>query len=214
MKKNWIFFVLLTFVFYGCQTLKNEKATVYGMIYDEENEPVSGVDIYINDEKTTISDISGHFTLEQLLKNCEYKVIASKKGYEDSSVSFFFINTTQVIYIRMYSGVQLLTMAEKAGSKKDFLTAESLLDRAEKAGATYLSVNYLRAVINYLRGNYQDSLAYANLLIEKGYINSYIYLLIADIYEKGLGDVKSAQDFLMKSLELRYDPNVQERLYK
>ena len=112
----------------------------------------------------------------------------------------------------MYSHTELLVCAENMVKDKKYVEAENYLKRAELAGGSYLSINYLRACIKYLISDFDSSLKIINDIINEGYVDSYIYLLLADIYETGFSDAEKTKEFLQKSLELSYDPVVEKRL--
>lgn len=212
MKKLMFFIVLVIITITGCRSTKTIVPSVHGMIYDGNNEAVSDVEIYINDKKNSTSDIYGHFSLSDLEKDVDYNLKASKEGYEDVYISFSYSNPSQVIYLRIHSVTELLYMAENLVEQRKITEAKDVLNRAEKANGSYLSINYLRAVIDYLNGDYKESLVKAQNLIEAGFAEPYIYLLIADIYKTGFQDIKNEQIYLKKFLDLTYDPIIQERL--
>ena len=141
-----------------------------------------------------------------------YNLRASKKGFEDVNLTFPYSVPSQVIYLRMYSHTELLVCAENMVKDKKYVEAENYLKRAELAGGSYLSINYLRACIKYLISDFDSSLKIINDIINEGYVDSYIYLLLADIYETGFSDAEKTKEFLQKSLELSYDPVVEKRL--
>ena len=63
-----------------------------------------------------------------------------------------------------------------------------------------------------LIGDYDKALETANKIIEEGYTEPYLYILIADIYKNGFNDINNEQLYLQKFLKLTYDPKIQERL--
>ena len=200
------------FLFVGCHTTKVVMPSVQGMIYDADNESVSDVEIFIDGKKNAVSDIYGHFTLTGLTASKDYSLRAAKKGYEDVELLFTYSVPSQVIYLHMYSAAELLASAEAMTEEKKFREAEDFLNRAELAGGNFLGINYLRACIKYLVADYDSALSIANSIIEAGYIDSYISLLFADIYENGFSDSDKTKLYLQKSLELSYDPLVEKRL--
>ena len=214
MKKSlFVLFIFLLFIT-GCKSTKQVLPVVQGMIYDGDNEAVSDVEIYINNRKNAISDIYGHFTLAALDEGKQYELKAKKKGYEEKLFSFSYTNPSQVIYLRMYSSAELINLAETLVEQKKYEDAETYLIRAEQAGGSYLSVNYLRAVIYVLKSDYDTALKYANDILSAGYVDSYIYILIADIYKNGYSDIENEQLYLKKALSLSYDPAIQKRIIK
>lgn len=214
--------LLLSFViFSGCTStkIKQEKQFLQGIIYDYNSEPVSGAEIFLleNDsdkpaKSVAFSDITGHFSINSIKNYKEYTLIAKRDSYEDSSLQFLLSNSSQIIYLRMYSYNQLLSLAEEKVALKDYDTAEAYIKRAEAVGTSPLSYTYLLAVINYLRGSYNEALLYCENLINQGFTNSYIYLLLADIYENGFGNKEKTIYYLEEYLKQNYNPDVEKRL--
>lgn len=205
---------LMLILFYGCSSTKMEMPSVQGMIYDGSNEAVCDVEVLLNGQKQTVSDIYGHFALVGLKIKAEYTLCLKKIGYEDTVLKFSYLNPSQVIYARMYSTAELLALAEKETKDKKYDSALLFLERAEKIGENYLSVNYLKAVVFFLKKDYESSLKIAQEIVENGYIDSYVYVLLADIYEIGMNDQEKANDYLKKALDISFDPNIQKRLEK
>ena len=212
MRRNYILIIFLLVFLAGCKSNRITLPSLQGMIYDGNNEAVSDVEIFIEDKHNATSDIYGHFTLTGLDTSKTYNLRASKKGFEDVNLTFPYSVPSQVIYLRMYSHTELLLCAENMVKDKKYVEAENYLKRAELAGGSYLSINYLRACIKYLISDFDSSLKIINDIINEGYVDSYIYLLLADIYETGFSDAEKAKEFLQKSLELSYDPVVEKRL--
>lgn len=214
MKKSIFVLIVSVFLLSACKTTNHTLPVVQGMIYDGDNEAVSDVEIYINNQKNAISDIYGHFTLSAVDLNEQYDLQAKKKGFEEKEFSFTYTNPSQVIYLRMYSSGELIKLAEDMVEQKKYEDAETYLVRAELAGGSYLRVNYLRAVIRVLKGDYDNALKITNDILAEGYVDSYIYLLLADIYKDGYSDIENEQLYLKKALSLSYDPAIQKRIIK
>ncbi len=56
----WAFFCNMLF---ACSTVDMPENSVNGIIYDSDNEPVSGAEIFVGKRKKAVSDIYGHFQL-------------------------------------------------------------------------------------------------------------------------------------------------------
>lgn len=214
MKRIMYSIIFCLFFVSGCKTTKTVLPVIQGMIYDGNNESVSDVEIFISNKKTAISDIYGHFTLSALEVGKTYELNAKKKGYEEVSINFSYTNPSQVIYLRMYSASELINLAENMVGQKKYKEAQALLNRAEEADGSYLSINYLRAIMCVLNNDYENALKITNEIVAAGYVDSYIYLLMADIYRDGYSDIENEQVYLEKSLSLSYDPLVKNRLQK
>lgn len=196
MKRTCILLMFLVTFFLGCKSNRISLPSVQGMIYDGNNEAVSDVEIYIDDKHNATSDIYGHFTLTGLDTSKTYTLKACKNGFEDVNLSFLYSVPSQVIYLRMYSYSELLETAENMVKEKKYQEAEKYLNRAEVAGGSYLSINYLRACIKYLLSDFDASLKIVDDILSEGYVDSYIFLLLADIYETGFSDTEKTKLFL------------------
>lgn len=214
MKKKLLFFIcyFTTAILCCCKTSKFDNPTLYGMIYDNENEPVSDVSVFIDNKEKAISDIYGHFQLNDIKLNKSYTLKASKKGYDDTYLEFSFTNISQVAYIRMLSSSELLLEVEKKISEKEYHDALNLLTRAEKIDGLSLSIMYLKSVIYYLSADYEKALSTVELMLQKNYNEAYVYLLLADIHQFGFNDIATAKKYLQLFLNKSYNPDVQQRL--
>ena len=134
MKKRFfiIFICCIQFIFIDCKSTQSVTPALYGMIYNSENEPIPDVSIFVNDKKSAVSDIYGHFQLENVKLNESYSLRASKEGFEDTLLNFSFTNVSQVAYLRMFSFNELLSETEKKIIEKKYTDALELLERAEK----------------------------------------------------------------------------------
>lgn len=213
MKKTFlcVFFVLLLC---GCKSNQLKQPSLQGMIYNDSNEPVSDVRIYLKDSQIAISDIYGHFSLSTLDYGNSYELVFKKENYESITMSFSYLNPTQVIYVKIYSAKELLATAEKYVNQKKYDEALDILDRATVAEGPFLSINYLKSVIFYLKKDYESALKIANKILDSGYKDFYVYLLIADIYEYGLDNLQKSKEYLKEALSISYSPEVQERILK
>jgi hypothetical protein len=89
-----------------------EKAPLFGMMYDEENQPCAGVRLTVDGARSEndtglVTDIRGRFMLPALTRG-EHVLGARRPGYEDLSVTIVFLNRTDVLFLRMTSFGQLL----------------------------------------------------------------------------------------------------------
>ncbi len=207
-----IIFAVLGVCLTGCATTKQIQPTLNGMIYDSDNEPVADALVKITDAVQTNSDIYGHFRIENLRADTDYTIICTKKGYETTSVKFTYSSVSEVAYVRMYSSEQLLSLAEAEIQQKKYDTAQTFLDRADKAGGSEVCTGYLRAVTAYSKKSYDDALARLQQLMDAGYTEPYIYLFTADVYEYGLSDKENAKKYLQLYLNTTYDPEAAARL--
>lgn len=212
MKKLiFISYVFIFMMIISCKSLPRGHNTMYGMIYDGESSPVNDARITINDKKVIFSDVYGHFLFQKAALGKTYIIKATKNGYEPLEINIPFSNASQFIYLKMYSASQLLSLAEKKIASKNYNDAYDNLSRAENAGASYISLNYLKALIEYNKHNYQESINFLKILLDSDINNPYIYLLCADNYQYGFNDINSTKLMLEKYLEITYDPEIEER---
>ena len=166
MKMNIIFPVLISLLFLSCATSKNsiidfKKAPLYGMIYDLNNNPLSGVLIKIKTEHNTtaetdpeednivrqaISDINGRFVIPNLKKG-NHTLFSSLEDFEKMQLEFAFLNRTRVMYLKMVSLNNLLQYAEDALGKKEYKEAGEMLKRAAVLKPEVPQMLYLKAVL-------------------------------------------------------------------
>lgn len=212
MKKLIFLILMIPFIFISCKSTEIEKCNFNGMIYDNDNEPVNDAKIYVNEKESTQSDIYGHFELGNLVYNNEYELRASKQGYEDVNLKLQFSNVSQFIYLRMYTTKQILSLCELAISEKDYKKANEYLNRASVIGDNKLETQYLRAVVLYDSKEYENAVDVLKKLLDEGYSEPYIYLLLADCNEYGLDNKDEAKKYLELFLENKYEPKVKERL--
>jgi hypothetical protein len=221
----------------GCESLKKEKLPDFnGMIYNLDNEPVSGVKISVEHrtlkgtEDTTEnqlllsspyeyvymydvqSDIYGHFTLGEMLKDETYRISFSKKNYENKSIEITYSNSTQVLYVQLCSGDQFINLAEEQLKINNYTGAIVYLDRASAVESNQVLISYLRAIIEYQQKHYIQATDILNKLIDDGIQEAYIYLFLADIYQYDLHDTEKAEHNLYLYLERTYDPDTEKRL--
>lgn len=207
-----LFSLVIIFTLTCCKTTEINTTVLNGMIYDVDNKPVPNAEISITDTELTTTDVYGHFTLSNLNPDSDYTIIIQKEGYETQSLFFTFSTISSVMYIRLYSINQLLSLAEDSIKTKDYNEALQYLNRASTINSNKASVSYLQAVIQYKQKNYQKAEQILLSLINEGYNEQYIFLFLADIYEYELNDPMKTEDALKKALQINYNPNIEARL--
>jgi lipopolysaccharide biosynthesis regulator YciM len=86
------------------------------------------------------------------------------------------------------------------------------LTRAENAGADRISAAYLRGVLLFSRKQYREALNILVALTGEEQKAPYLILFIADIYQYHTGETAKAIPYLRQFLEMRYDPEIKNRL--
>ena len=173
MVKNAVLFFLAGLMFFSCQTGKpinraSEKAIMYGMIYDFDNTPVSGVSVFINNKKIADSDIQGRFIIDNM-ESGEYKIKLTRRGYEILEEIFIF-DPLQVLYFKIISAGQLINMAESALELKDYQNAENYINRIIAIEPNRSDTLFLQSITFYLQGKNREAISVLENLIRKGIV--------------------------------------------
>ncbi len=217
MKKGFII-IAAAFILISCATKPNtliefDKAPLYGMIYDSDNNPLDGVRIKIQtvEIKEAVSDIEGRFVISELKKG-DHTLIATADHCEELRFDFSFMNRGRAIYLKMISFGQLINSSEYALETKEFKEAEKLLDRAAALRGEDPLLLYLKAVLFFKTDQPEKAEEYLIDLINLGYEKAYVYLFLADLYEYSLNKIEEAVRFLTEYLKIKTDPETGERL--
>ena len=215
-------FLLIAMVLAGCASQGSsddrmfDKAPLLGMMYDEENQPCAGVKLSVdgvtdNSDTGLVTDIRGRFMLPDLSRGA-HALGATKEGYEPLNEKIYFLNRTDVLFLRMVSFGQLLAKAEKALEERKWDDAEAFLARAGKLNAGDSVLQFLRAVKAHRMGKYNDAIDLLNDMLARGVKEPSVYLFLADIYENSVEDPRKAIDNLEAYLARRADSEVEKRL--
>lgn len=177
-----------------------------------ENNPVADANVFIEENFSSSSDINGRFTIPDITANKPTLIRITKNLYEPLDVEFIYSSPSQVFYVHLYSGDQLLSAAETAIKDHDWVTAEAFLDRAEKVGANAVSHKYLKAVIAVKKGDAHRACELLEGMATTNPNEPFIFLFLGDIYQYSIGDNQKAREYLVKFLTLRGDPDVEARV--
>jgi tetratricopeptide (TPR) repeat protein len=216
-KHNCLLIISAAVLVFSCASgpkTKHKSQALYGMIYDRNNRPVSGADIYVDGKYQASSDIQGHFIINPIKPRARYTIRAVKPEWEEIETDVSFMDPSHVLYLHMFSGDQLLAEAEAAIGNKNRDGAEAFLLRALAAGAETLPAEYLRAIITRGRGQYGEAYSILKRLTETETNIPYLWLFLADICQYHLDNREEAGEYLEKFLALRYDADTEQRLEK
>lgn len=183
------------------------------MVYDYDGQHLLGVKIILDDKEGPTSDINGRFILPDI-EYGPHTIGLTKDGYESASIDFQFLNKTQVLYMKLASFNQLITLAEGSIKNKKWVEAERTLFRAGKIDGANPVLRYVRSVLAYKTENYEKAESFLKALLDEGYDEAYVHLLLADVYEFGLNDYEKAAMYLKTFLERTQDDAIIERLNK
>jgi hypothetical protein len=188
-----------------------DAAPLFGMIYDADNQPCDGVQLTVDGVTGPLTDIRGRFMIPDLTRGA-HTITARKAGYEDLTATVSFQYRTDVLHLQITAFPQLLEMAQASLADQRWGEAQSYLDRAQKLDAQDSVLRYLFAVLSYKTGNYAAAADALNLIVAGGSREPAVYLFLADLYQKNLGDPARAIDNLEAYLKLRADADVEKRL--
>lgn len=134
MKRKTGFLVALIFctvLFMSCATKGGkENITVYGMIYDSENNPVQDYSIVINDKMEAVSDFGGRFVIYDVQKGL-CRITGKKAGYSSSDETLY-LDGKKIVYLRVQNLEEQYAGCFSLMEKGDY-------DMAEKAANSILS---------------------------------------------------------------------------
>jgi len=199
------------------------SAPLRGMAYDFESRPVSEAEIRVDGNLPARSDINGRFLAGDLSFG-RHEVEVSKRGYEPAAIAFDFEEAGQIVYAKLFSARQLLSLSEKEAEARDWAGALALLDRidavaARDAAAPDPAARYLRAAVLFRRGEAKEAREILETLLAEGQggeapDEAYVHLFLADLLQFRLGDERGAEAHLEAYLASRCDPDVEKRLLR
>jgi len=200
-----------------------------GMIYDFDNTPVPGARIRAEATGTettgtetigaepvrsaATSDVNGRFALAGLVAG-PYAITVSLEGYEETGIKADYSDPTQILYVKLFSADQLLDLAERAASERNWASADEYLARAAAVRPGDPAAVFLEATLLVRKERYQDALAKLDALTASGVEDPYVYLFIADLLQFRMDDPAGSLKNLDRFREMRYDPAVDERAEK
>ncbi|MDL2228711.1 hypothetical protein LJC14_00500 [Treponema sp. OttesenSCG-928-L16] len=166
----------------GALKRDNRDGMMYGMIYDHENIPVSGVKVFINGDELIESDAQGRFVLLPG-KSDVSEIRLFKDGYEEVR-DFFTFDPMDVLYFKMINASQLLTLAEDALNQRRYGEAELLLSRSLLLDPYRPDTLFLTGITAYLRKDYTAARNAMMFMLSLGYDKTYVRALLEAIAEE------------------------------
>jgi len=153
---------------------------ISGMVYDFSNRPVSNYEITMGKWYSGSTDINGRFTLLKVpLGN--YEIRGSKKGYENYTGEVIIKNKGQIIYIRIPSQNQLLTMADEALTANNFTLAEEIVERAYQIDKNNIEMLFYYAAILFRQNNLEGAASFLDDAVKLGskdlYVHKFLYVI-------------------------------------
>ncbi len=219
MRRTLTLLVLVGLLMASCASqhqadeLAFDTAPLFGMVYDEDNQPCAGVQLTVDGLPGPTTDIRGRFVIPNLSRG-KHAIVARKADYEDLAASVEFLNRTDALHLTMTSFDQLLDKAQQALADAKWSDAAGYLDRAGKLDPNDGVLRYLRAVLSWKTGDPQTAVGYLKAIVDSGSNAPAVYLFLADIYQNDLKDPANAIANLESYLKERGDPDVEARLQK
>ena len=145
---------------------------MYGIVFDEENQPVSGAEVIINGKAVTFTDAQGRFILTSKERN-SFSLTLNKTGFEPVTGSFSF-EPMQVIHLVMINSGQLVRRAERFMDEGFYPEVINLCERALVLNPARYDASYLKALALLRLRDYQNARKtleeLQNLIGERDYI--------------------------------------------
>jgi len=186
-------------------------APLNGKIFDYDNLPCSGVLVTVNKITKVKSDINGRFVVPSLAKG-KHKFVLKKDGYETLEFTFEFLNSNQILWLKMTSLDQLIRQIEHKFDENAWDEVENLIARANKIEQDNPVVLYLTAVLYIHNTWYENAIEVLEKVIEKDTEEPIIYLTLADIYQYNVDNPAKALEMLEKYVALQYNEKAYSRI--
>ena len=230
MKKVFYLIIILSIFLISCKStqgvLKNKElgefefSNLPGMIYDADNRPCSkvAVSVWKTDENgiekliiTSESDINGRFTILGLERG-SYRVFIEKDGYESNDTEIFYSSRLEVLYFKIFSQKQILTMATEALTERRFGRVKEFLNRSDIINENDPYSLYIRSIYLYEKDEFSEAIVPLEKIQKQGFKFPYVALLMADIYEYKLDQRELALVQLKRYLDLIDDSEIEKRM--
>jgi tetratricopeptide (TPR) repeat protein len=208
--------IALSLASQGCQTAAKPKAregTLQGVVFDLDKAPVSGALVEIegpSGKASALTDSQGRFSIPDLATG-DYVLGFSKSMYERRSWPIAIGDFSEVVYLQAAGYWQLLDAAMAALGRKDLGEAEDFIARAKGIQDKSSTSLFLEGVLAERRGDYAFAIGDLEAAAVLDPRSPYLWLYLADLYERSGGAAEKAADALKRYLELRDDPAAEER---
>lgn len=166
IKTLCIFLVAISFTSCASKPFSYRKTDLHGMVYDFDNKPVPRYHIIFGNNYVVETDVTGRFTIEDIPLGT-YIVKGARNGYEDYVHEIEIGSRTDVIYMRVASGEQLLDLTDLALSENNVSDASVYVKRANMTGSSNPQISLYTTVIMFRQERYEDALV-TLLAAEKG----------------------------------------------
>jgi len=179
-----ILLVIFTLFTAGCASSpkKQKDLRLFGMLYDDYNQPVGGAKVQYGEKSFQYTDLGGRF----IIPNAEagsYKFIITKDLYEPLEILVELTEPDQVLYLKIISLASLKEKIESAIEKNDYKDALGLLKRARLIAEEDPVLYFQESLVYYKLENWDKALAPLYSLIEQNKLFEEVFELIFLIYE-------------------------------
>lgn len=146
--REFIVFIMFCCVFTGCTSINNlERNEVHGMVYDNQNRPVSNYKVTLNGNHSGMSDFGGRFTIKNV-KNKLYTVKGEKEGYENVEDEIE-VSWQKILYIQVRTREEMYEEILTKMSEENWADAENLCNHYLSSYQGDANVWFFKSVAEY-----------------------------------------------------------------
>ncbi len=161
MKVAYLFFLLMMLT--SCSTLKEmgtSRADIHGMIYDLDNQPISGYTLILSGLYSATSDINGRILLSNVPLR-SHQFTGSGSGYLKEQGTLEIPDRRSIIYLSIASVEQLYIRVLRAIEQGDLESAGLLLAKIPDTEFSTVHYAVCNALFFFRAADFQK--AFANL---------------------------------------------------
>ena len=189
-----LFFLFLIFV--SCKTRQDNsvyfesqlaEAMLVGKVITEEGLPLEGVKVFLSASLSSVTDISGRFMFK-FINFGDYNLKFFKEGYlqEEYKFSHSFKERKNIpfIKVKMLSLNYLINEGYEYLKERKIDEVQETITKLTRIEPTNEAVLYLKAVLFFDTGKFQDAMEIMEKLRYTDRNNQYYKLTLIKIYEK------------------------------
>jgi hypothetical protein len=171
-----------------------ESFTLAGMVYDRSGTPVNGMRLVLKPAEgakdsgvfsyEALSDFSGRFSFLSIVPGA-YVVTASKAGCETYSASVHATSPSQILYVSVLSGEDIVDLAEEAMRASRWTEADAYVSRAIALNSRDPEARFIQAACKSTKlrpdRDAAGAIAILEALIAEGYAEAPVTRLLSDL---------------------------------
>jgi len=146
---------------------------VNGMVYDFSNRPVPFCEVTMGKRFRSSTDINGRFAMPKVPVGT-YTITGTKKGFESYSEEVIIKDRGQIVYFRMPSQSQLLTLIDEALSANNLDVAEEMAERAYRIDDKNIEMLFYYATVKFRQNDYIEAIVFLEIAKRLGSKDFYI----------------------------------------